>query len=320
MQLHIRKRNGNDDKHPGYAPMHDARPLTEFDAGDLYEEAEELVDDDLHSWKTSRVTPILIFLAALGIVGGIIYFAHDYSSAEKLSFIRIEGNRSLLTSEITALAQINRDEKFYDIDLRSIESRVEKHPLVRRAVIRRETNPNAIVIHIDEREPIALIRTTSGEPALIDRDHKLFWPKRLTGLSSPERLMSVPLLSGITEKDTLALAYMAGLVEKLEVLSDSAMHGEIGELKRTATGALVIYTASTMTPIFLGNPLDEAFETTLDAERLVKEDVKAKPHFQSQLELLAKLWKERLRNEVLTTRSLYVDARFRGQIIVKRKV
>jgi hypothetical protein len=319
MQLHIRKRNGNDDNnHPGYSPVHDARPLTEIDTGDLYE-AEEPLHDEPHSWKTSRFTPILLFLLALVVVGGIVYFAHGYSSAEKLSFVRIEGNHSLLTSEINALAQINRDEKFYDIDLRSIESHIEKHPLVRRAVIRRETNPNTIVIHIEEREPIALIRTTSGEPALIDRDYKLFWPKRLTGLSSPERLMSVPLLSGITEKDTLALAYMAGLVAKLETLSDSAMAGEIGELKRTATGALVIYTSSTMTPIFLGNPLDEAFETTLDAERLAKEDAKAKPHFQSQLELLAKLWKERLRDEILTTRSTYVDARFRGQIIVKRK-
>ena len=74
-----------------------------------------------------------------------------------------------------------------------------------------------------------------------------------------------------------------------------------------------------MTPIFLGNPLDENFETTLDAERMAKEETRTKSHFQSQLELLAKLWKERLRNEILTSRSLYVDARFHGQIVVKRK-
>jgi cell division septal protein FtsQ len=303
--------------------MHSAKPLDEFD--ELHEEViaeEEFVfeEEEHGGWRSSRKIALATFICAIILVGAIIYFASDFSSTEKLAAIRVEGNRAVLTSEIFSLASVDMKEPFYNIDLKQIEFRVQKHPLVHDVTIRRETNPNSIVIRVTEREPVALIRTSNGEPAIIDKHHKIFWPKRMTGLRNPDKLMDVPLLSGVSEKDTNSLKEMAVLVEKLSVLADSAMYGDIGELKKTPTGAYVIYTNETLTPIFLGAVNDESFETTLDRERLASEEHDTTPHFDKQLTLLAKLWKKQLKNEMRQVRATYIDARYNGQIIVKRKV
>lgn len=323
MQLHINRPGKDEPLRGGYAPAHSAKPLDEFDdtlrLEILPDEEFSYEEEEQGGWRSSRRIALATFLGAIILVGAIIYFASDFSSSEKLAHIRVEGNRGVLTSEIYGLASINKKEAFYEIDLKNIEVKVHKHPLVRDVSIRRETNPNTIVITIAEREPIALIRTSNGEPAIIDRDHRLFWPKRMTGLKNPDKLMDVPLLSGVSEKDTASLKEMALLVEKLSVLSDSAMYGDIGELKKTPTGAYVIYTNETQTPIFLGGVRDEKFETTLDRERIASGEQDTTKHFDKQLALLASLWKKRLKNEMRISRATYLDARFNGQIIVKRK-
>ena len=317
MQLHIPKhRDTSEDElaAASYAPMHSARPLEEIEQEELYAYEEENRD-----WRHSRWTPIILFSTAVLIFGAITYFAGAFKSSEKLTSIRIEGNHALLTAEITQLAKVDRSQNFYDMDLGIIEARIEKHPLIRKATLSREINPNALVISITEREPIALVRTQSGEPALVDRENKMFWPKRLEGLRNPEKLMTVPLLSGITDKDSASIPLYTWLVCKLQTLGDSAMRGDIRELKRTPSGAFVMYTNETMTPIFLGAMTDENFIPTLEAEHTAgkKND---KPLFERQLELLARLWKKRLKQELRTSHALYIDARFDGQIIVKRKI
>ncbi len=323
MQLHIRKHGSMPEEEPkkfGSTPMYSARPLEEFEPEEASISLPEEHEEEVRDWKHSRKTPAILFLLAIIIFGMITYFAGDFNAKEKLTSIRIEGNHSLLTSEISSLAHIDKNQKFYDIDLKSIEARIEKHPLVRHAVLHREINPNAIIISITEREPIALVRTDSGEPALIDADNKLFWPKRLEGLRNPNQLMTVPLLSGITDKDSASLPMFTWLVNRLQTMNDSAMHGDIGELKRTPSGAFVMYTNETSTPIFLGAMNDENFVPTLEAEHIAKPKQNEKPLFERQLELLASIWKKRLKQELRTSHAMYVDARFDGQIIVKRKI
>lgn len=322
MQLHIHRPGKDEPYRGGYAPMHNAKPLDEFDDTvneEMLLHDESVFEEESAGWRTSRSIAFAVFAGAVLLVVVIIYSASNFSSTEKLASIRVEGNRSVLTGEIYGLAAVNIKEAFYNIDLKSIEDRILKHPIVRGVRIRRETNPNTIVISVVEREPIALIRTSSGEPALIDKEHKIFWPKRMTGLKNPDRLMNVPLLSGVSEKDSSTLKEMALLVEKLTVLSDSAMYGDIGELKKTSTGAYVIYTNETMTPIFLGEVRDEKFETTLDRERIALDENDTTNHFDKQLELLTSLWKKCLKKDMRVSRATYLDARFNGQIIIKRK-
>ena len=296
--------------------MHEARTLDEFEDVQI-PTAEEQVE---HGWRGSKKIPVLLFAGALVLFFGITYIARQFESQENLQGVVIEGNGSLLNSEIFSLASIDTKQKFYDIDLKQIEQRIQKHGLIRHAILRRETNPNRIIIHIDEREPIALIRSQSGEPILVDREYKFFLPKRLSGLKNPERLLSVPLLGGVSERDSATIIPMAKMVQMIRSIADGALKDAIGELRRTSTGAFVIYTSATSTPIFIGMPQDERFQTTLEADANALHGAEQKESlFVSQIKLLASMWQKNLKDELLKKEALYVDARFDGEIIMKKR-
>ena len=129
MQLHI-KRQGDH-----YSPVHEAKPLDELILGEenVHHAAEE---EDAPSWKTSRYVPFLLVLAVV-VLGGIVFFAREYQSGESLEHIRVEGNHQLLTNEVLSLAGIDKNQKFYDIDLRKIEQRVAQHGIIRHVSISR---------------------------------------------------------------------------------------------------------------------------------------------------------------------------------------
>ncbi len=303
----------------GYAPMHEAKPLDEFETESIERDEDSVAEEmETPTWKTSRFIPAVIFCSAIALLGGIIFFATGYQSEEPLQYIRVEGNRELMSGEIMGLAAIDRKVKFFDIDLRQIESRIAKHGLVRSVSIRRELHPNTIVIHVEERAPLAMIRSANGEPILIDNDFRLFSPRKLSGLIDPNKLLAVPALSGITDKDTASMLEMAHIVRQIMSTGDSSLHEAIGELRRTPTGAYIIYTSFSQTPIFIGSPSDVRFTTSLEREGSQQTNT-AEKLFDHQLQLLASLWKQKLRPEVWNRTALYIDARFNGQVIVRHK-
>jgi hypothetical protein len=299
--------------------VHAAKPLDEFELDAAHSLVREEEAEERPSWKTSRYAPLLFVLALL-LLGGIIFFARQFQSGESLQAVRVEGNRQLMTSEVLSLAAIDHSQKFFDLDLRAIELRVAKHGFVRDVSIHREANPNTIVIHVDERAPLAMIRSSTGEPVLVDNDYRFFLPKRLSGLMDPNKLLAVPVLGGVNEKDTAAIIEMSHIVREIVTMGDSSLREAVGELRRTPTGAYVIYSSVSGTPIFIGSPSDVRFTTTLERET-DPNVVKAENDrlFDHQLHLLAALWKQKLRAEIWSHSALYVDARFNGQIIVRHK-
>lgn len=312
MQIRINK-NKND-----YSPLHEAKPLVELD---LHEGEAPILEheEEEHGWKTSQRIVAGLFIGALLVFGFIIFVADEFHESEKLSAIRVEGNRAIMTSEIFSLAKIDRSQKFYDIDLRSIEARILTHPVVRGVAIEREVNPNALVIKVKEREPRAMIIAEGGEPAIIDAECKLFWPRRLSGLQDPDKLLSAPVLSGVSHKDSVRIREMTDLLTSIQTAEDNAMQGAIAELKRTSSGAYILYTSETMTPIYLGFPKETAFHTALENEKGLTNEQKDKTLFERQIGLLSVLWKKHLRDDLRRNRAHHVDARYDGQIVVKTK-
>jgi hypothetical protein len=287
-------------------------PETELEGAELAETEER------ESWKTSRWVPVLLVLA-VAIFGGIWYLAANHEDELKLERISVEGASMVKESQLIALAGIDRSQKFYNIDLKKIQERLLKHSLVKSAHPRRELNPPTIVLEVEERHPVALARSTSGEAFIVDEDGVILRPKLMAGLRDQRKLLNVPLISGLPDNDTAGYRAMARLIMMMQSIDTGALAGAIGELSRTPTGGLVVYTTETQTPIFLGSPSDQPFRTALEVERGGKENAHAEPHFITQLHLLAKLWKTRLEPELRTGHDFYVDARFSGEVIVKRK-
>jgi|GEM_PF-2086585 len=275
------------------------------------------------SWKRSK-WPGLIFLTSLAILGALWYFASRSERDLSLAAVKVEGANLLSNREVIALAAIDRTTPFYKIDLKPIELRLLQHSLIRAARVRRELDPPTLVLTIEERQPVAFLRSdANGEAFIIDRDGLLLRPKLIAGLRDPVRLLQVPLLSGVSERDTAGYQAMAKMVAMIAALDSGVLASAIGELHRTPTGDYVIYTSTTQTPIFIGSPFEHAFRTALEEQaandRSGTAAMSAEPLFHRQLELLARAWKSSLQQELLTGRGLYVDARFNGQIILKQK-
>ncbi len=286
------------------------------DEKDIQADAQEEVEEHA-SWRHSKWVPVALVAVVL-VLGGVAFFATGFEKDIALERIRVEGSKLLTEKQIISLAAIDRGQRFYDIDLKQIAARIDKHALIKAAFPRRETNPATIVLAVEERHPTAIMRSASGETLLIDRDGYVMRPKKLEGLRDPARLIQLPLLSGIGEKDSIAYQAMTKLVLKLQSIEQGAMADAIGELKRTPTGGYLLYTLSTQTPIFLGSPDDQPLELLTEQQSGVPQKPVMTSQFDRQLALLAKAWKRNLQHDIEAHPPLYVDARFQGEIIVKR--
>jgi cell division septal protein FtsQ len=278
-------------------------------------------EEEPSSWKNSRFVKVL-FAAAVLLIGTLGYFAMGFESDLALEGIVVEGAHLLTEKQIIELAAIDREQRFYDIDLKHVAANIEKHSLIKVSYPRRTTNPNTIVLRVIEREPVAMMRSVAtGEALIIDREGVVLKPKKLSGLKDPQELLRVPLISGITEKDTVGYLAISRLILKINQLEEGALKGAIGELKRTPTGSFVIYTTETMTPIFIGSPSDIAFTTAIENERRSKDGAPEaeESHFDKQLHLLAIAWKQKLHQTLRANPALYVDARYAGQIVLRKR-
>ncbi len=270
------------------------------------------------SWKHSKWVGILP-VCVLAVLGIIWYFAARSDSQLMLSEIRVEGANLLTSQEIISLAKIDAKVPFYQIDLKPVELRLLQHSFIRSAHVRRELNPPALILSIEERQPVAILRSDStNETFLIDREGMLLRPRLIAGIRDPAQLLQVPLLSGVSERDTMAYQGMAKLVQFIVSLNSGSMQNAIGELRRTPTGDYVIYTTETQTPIFLGSPFDAEYKGALE-EQTDTVPAQKEPLFDRQLRLLASVWKTNIQPQLRSGTSLYVDARFNGQVILKHK-
>ncbi len=302
-------------------PLNKRDVLADF-LSDKEHEEQPVAEGEETSWKHTRWGGVL-FLAVIGLLGAIWYMASRSEKALPLALVKVEGAKLLTSEEVLTLAAIDRSQPFYKIDLKPIEQRLLRHSFIRHAHVRRESNPETLVLSIEERQPIAMLRSdVSGETYIIDADGLLLRPKLIAGLRDPARLLQVPLLSGVNERDTAGYRAMAQMVSMISSLDSGALRSAVGELHRTPTGAYVIYTTETQTPIFIGSPFDKPFKTAIE-EQTQSAAEKAKeastPLFNRQLALLAKLWKSKLQPQLRTGGTLYVDARFKDQIILKPK-
>ncbi len=309
-------------EHEEEAELHDLQ--TEFLSEPEAEPFEETASEHEASWKHSR-WPAVLFVSALLALGAMWYLATRSERSLTLAHVKIEGAALLSNEEVLHLAGINYSTPFYQINLKQIEERLLTHSLVRAAHVRRELDPATLVLSIEERQPVALLKADStsgvaaGETFIIDRDGLLLRPKLIAGLRNPAKLLQVPLLSGVSVRDTSAYRAMATMVATIAAMDSGALKNSIGELRRTPTGAYVLYTSETVTPIFLGSPFDREFRTALEEQRDSIAPKNEPSLFYRQLQLLAVVWKSKLQNEIRAGHALYIDARFSGQIILKHK-
>lgn len=172
-----------------------------------------------------------VTLVALGAVG---YFGWSWLDGLVCSRVAVDGYRYADVDEILAVARVDMGARLLDIQPEMIADRVERHPWIERASVRR-LPPGTVAIHVRERVPVALAIDAQGVPSMFLDAEGYALP------ALPEAVFDVPLIRGVripenpTQRvETAAvrdlLAALAQLEEHLNALVSTFEVGASGDI------------------------------------------------------------------------------------------
>ncbi len=235
----------------------------------------------------SKIAGVLMLIA---IAICLVFGANAWKSSLRIKQIKIDGNRIVGENEIIQLTQIQMNTLLYKIDLTAIQRNVMSHHYIKDAVVERNL-PNSIHIQIVERVPIAIVNRP--ETMYLD-ENGMVLPRSIS-----HRLFDMPMISGISESEPMALGSIIkqpDVIEALQLLAtmktvNRPMYHNISEVQVRNGGDIVIYSTEGGVPIIFGR--DE---------------------IPSKLVRLETFW-----NNVVRTRGTqllqYVDLRYQDQIV-----
>jgi len=153
----------------------------------------------------SRLRALLGYVPAflkivLAIVAGVLIFA-GYRSAASASFfqvrkVEVQGTSRLSTDEVQALVRQEVEKTgVWNADLKGLNTRLEKLPWVRTAIVSRVL-PDGIRVRITERVARVVVRTASGRFRWVDEDAVLL------GEMLPTDQIPAFFLRGLNEEDS----------------------------------------------------------------------------------------------------------------------
>jgi len=200
--------------------------------------------------KFFKVSAFVLLVTGVGMVA-YLFFGYLYTSSYfKLQEIIVNGEKRLSEIEVLNLARIDVGSNILVIGLREISERIEQHPWIEHAVVKRRL-PQRIVIDIIERVPAA--KVNFDRLYLVDEKGVIF--KEV----GPEDLFDIPVLTWL-EPEGLASDEDVSkmLIEKaLDVLDDIKKRtvlgvNEVSEINMDPRRGLTLFTAKDATLIKLG--------------------------------------------------------------------
>ncbi len=236
--------------------------------------------------KTAGVL-MLIFIAIC-----LVFGANAWKSSLKIKQIKIDGNRIVGENEILQLTQLQMNTLLYDIDLTAIQKNVMSHYYIKDVVVERNL-PNSIHIQVVERIPIVIVNRP--ETMYLD-ESGLVLPKSIS-----HRLFDLPMISGISESESLALGStikQQDVIEALQLVAamktvNRPMYHNISEVQVRNGGDIILYSTEDGVPIIFG-----------------------RGEMPSKLVRLETFW-----NDVVHTRGTqllqYIDLRYEDQIVAR---
>jgi len=245
--------------------------------------------------KDKRVFMYSKLLTILIIVGGIFALGFMWKSKQRLHAIEFVGIKTLTEHEILEKIGIELEEHPYlrDIQLADVKLRIKQHPFVRTANVAHGEN-GKIIVTIEERLPVAALKSSQGELRYIDRD----------GVILPYRLFSVvtdvPVVHGIETEGKIDTENVSGLVRilnQVENISNGELYQAISEVfYKQNTNSFNLSTTESGISVIIG----KSNELPVKIDNLVR------------------FWKNELPKLDKQTIE-YIDLRWQGQLVVKKK-
>lgn len=159
-----------------------------------------------HRAGNGLLAHIVLGVALLAAVGAGGWYGWRQSGPEVMAWV--DHFFEIRVVEITRTERISRDDVLAMLDLEpgrglllidlvQAQRSLETHPWIRRAVVRR-VFPDTLVVELDEREPVAVLRTgTGGREFLLDREGTLI----SEGVPAADE--GLPILTGVDYADAI---------------------------------------------------------------------------------------------------------------------
>ncbi|MBS1536589.1 MAG: FtsQ-type POTRA domain-containing protein [Bacteroidetes bacterium] len=250
---------------------------------------QDLAEKDKRSFLYSKLLTILI------IVGGIFALSFMWKSKQRLQTIEIVGIKTLTEHEILEKIGIDKDEHPFlrDIQLAELRIKIKQHPFVRSATVAHGDN-GKIIVTIEERLPVAALKSSQGELRYIDRD----------GVVLPYRLFSVvtdvPLVHGINIDGKIDTMVVGGLVRILNLLENTSN----GELYQAVS------------EVFYQQNQNSYYLRSTESGIMV--NIGYPKNLQEKIDCLIRFWKNEF-PKVNKQTIEYIDLRWQGQLILKKR-
>lgn len=149
---------------------------------------------------------IMLGLALLAAVGAGGWYGWQRSGKDAMAWadqffeikvVEITRTERISRDDVLAMLDLEPGRGLLLIDLVQVQRSLETHPWIRRAVVRR-VFPDTLVVELDEREPVAVLRTgTGGREFLLDREGTLI------SEGVPRADEGLPVLTGVDYTDAI---------------------------------------------------------------------------------------------------------------------
>ncbi len=195
-----------------------------------------------------RAALLVVALLVLLIAG---WQANAWKSTVGIKEVRVSGTRLLTANDVIALADIDRSQKLYDLDVNAVRRRVETNPYVQAAAVVRDIRGRATIL-VQERVPVVAV--VAERSAYLDDSARVLPPVRSA------QVLDLPLLTGSVPSDEIATGkkmHNAAVLRALALLDTARAFGDdlyhrISEIHVNGDGSLTCYTAESGVPVAFG--------------------------------------------------------------------
>lgn len=245
--------------------------------------------------KVKTLCLLIVLVTALLIITYVSFKWADYIDLFVVDSIEVVGCKILSPENIISSGEIPSKQKIFDIDIASIQNRIEEKPYVKAAIVSKQF-PNRLIITIRERIPICYLNCE--ELVLVDNECVI--------LPLPEKPLDrcLPIISVFSNRQgkyqpgtTISDSTTSNIVHLVNNLMHKTpkLYSQISEVYYKKNGNITLFTTNGGTPIFLG-----------------------KNNLEKRLSILA-TWQYQIENKHDLNDYQYIDLRWEKQIVTKEK-
>jgi len=200
-----------------------------------------------------KAAVLLCLALGLGFGAKHIYYRLCQCDFFQITAVKIDGNRMTSKEQITALSRVDIHSNLLAIDVVQVQSILQSHPWIARAEIIRDW-PNRLLIHVNEKNPIALVNRESG---LFYLDSK----GQIIAAANPSQELDFPVITGLENfpfTTTGSAQIPAPLQDVIDLLKLANRNNpllpqqNISEIHVVEKGELILYLLDRPFPIYFG--------------------------------------------------------------------